>query len=338
MNTFLAICLCMAIGRDRRSAPGDRGRRRPGAPEYAAQFRDWAGQWRAAAEKAGAGWTLIGEDGAGGDDRERLHAALAEEASAGAEAGAEAEGGREPLWIVLIGHGTFDGREAKFNLRGPDVSDRELAGWLAPIKGPVAIIDCTSSSSPFLNQLSGDGPRGRHRDPERPRAELRPVRPVHRRGDRRPRRRPRQGRAGLAPRGLPDRRQPGRGVLPHPLATGHRARPDRRQRRPARHARRLVPGGPRHPSGEGRRPARRHPGPSAPPDPQRLASARSRPRPAVAATRSSSPSPPSGTRRPGSAPRTTTAGSRPLMVELARLYREMPGDSQEGGKEGKIGR
>ena len=26
------------------------------------------------------------------------------------------------LWLVLIGHGTFDGRTARFNLRGPDVS------------------------------------------------------------------------------------------------------------------------------------------------------------------------------------------------------------------------
>ena len=34
----------------------------------------------------------------------------------------------------MIGHGTYDGREAKFNMRGPDVSDRELAEWLSPIK------------------------------------------------------------------------------------------------------------------------------------------------------------------------------------------------------------
>ena len=63
------------------------------------------------------------------------------------------EGG-EPLWIVLIGHGTYDGREAKFNLRGPDVTDLELSQWLAPIKRPVAVLDCTSASGPFLNRLS----------------------------------------------------------------------------------------------------------------------------------------------------------------------------------------
>lgn len=154
MNTLLAICLCMAA-----AGTGDRpcvlivvGA--PGEPEYVARFRDWAGQWQAAAEKASAESIRIGLDqgagaGAGGDDRERLRAALAGKASA--------ESGHEPLWIVLIGHGTFDGREAKFNLRGPDVTDLELAEWLAPVKRPVAVIDCTSASGPFLNRLSGPG-------------------------------------------------------------------------------------------------------------------------------------------------------------------------------------
>jgi hypothetical protein len=57
----------------------------------------------------------------------------------------------------MIGHGTFDGREAKFNLRGPDVTDLELSRWLGPIKRPVVVLDCTSASAPFLNRLSGPG-------------------------------------------------------------------------------------------------------------------------------------------------------------------------------------
>ena len=55
----------------------------------------------------------------------------------------------------MIGHGTFDGREAKFNLRGPDMSDAELAQWLAPSKRPIVVINCTSGSGPFINRLSG---------------------------------------------------------------------------------------------------------------------------------------------------------------------------------------
>lgn len=116
----------------------------PGAPEYASVFREWAGKWRAAAEKGAAQVVLIGLDSGEPADRDRLQKTLAEQAAVE----------REPLWLVLIGHGTFDNRQAKFNLRGPDVTDQELAGWLAPLKRPVAVVDCSSSSGPFLNRLS----------------------------------------------------------------------------------------------------------------------------------------------------------------------------------------
>ena len=33
----------------------------------------------------------------------------------------------EALWLVLIGHGTFDGKTARFGLRGPDVTPAEWA-------------------------------------------------------------------------------------------------------------------------------------------------------------------------------------------------------------------
>ena len=58
------------------------------------------------------------------------------------------------MWLVLIGHGTFDGKEARFNLRGPDVSADELALWLKPFRRPLAVIDTASCSAPFLNLLS----------------------------------------------------------------------------------------------------------------------------------------------------------------------------------------
>jgi hypothetical protein len=138
----------------------------PGTPEYGEEFRRWAGLWSAAAERAGIPCARVGFDlagSAGGDgavagsaggagstggaaerDRERLQAALA----------AEARESSEPLWIVLLGHGTFDGREAKFNLRGPDVAAADLAAWLEPFARPLAVINCASASSPFVNRLS----------------------------------------------------------------------------------------------------------------------------------------------------------------------------------------
>ena len=116
-----------------------------GTPEYGKAFERWANRWRTAAEMGAADVIRIGADAdESTTDHDRLHQAL--------DAGVS---GQSPLWLVLIGHGTFDGREAKFNLRGPDVSDVELAGWLAPIKRPVVVIDCASSSGSFINRLSG---------------------------------------------------------------------------------------------------------------------------------------------------------------------------------------
>jgi len=112
----------------------------PGTPEYGKAFDAWAERWRLAAERAGAAFERIG----GGEGRAHLRATLA----------AAPKAGDEPLWLVLIGHGTFDGREAKFNMVGPDVSATELAEWLKPFERPLVVINCASSSAPFINKLS----------------------------------------------------------------------------------------------------------------------------------------------------------------------------------------
>ena len=147
MTTLLALCLCLA-------SPGAADDRpcvlivvgAPGTPEYAAQFRNWADQWQAAAKKGSAESVRIGlDEQTNVTDRDQLRAALAEHSTTG----------REPLWVVLIGHGTYDGRIAKFNLRGPDVTEAELAEWLAPLKRPLVLIHCGSASGPFLSKLSG---------------------------------------------------------------------------------------------------------------------------------------------------------------------------------------
>jgi hypothetical protein len=69
----------------------------------------------------------------------------------------ESQEGDAALWLVLIGHGTFDGRTAKFNLSGPDISAEDLAEWLEPIRRPTAVINSASSSAPFLKKLSAPG-------------------------------------------------------------------------------------------------------------------------------------------------------------------------------------
>lgn len=59
------------------------------------------------------------------------------------------------LWLILIGHGTFDGSVARFNLRGPDLSSQQLAEWLAEIERPLIVVNCSSASAPFMNAVSG---------------------------------------------------------------------------------------------------------------------------------------------------------------------------------------
>ena len=117
-----------------------------GSEEFGQQFRQWTTRWSDVAKRGHAGFISIGlDDVVSKTDRDQLKQRLAE----------SGKSSTQPLWLVLIGHGTFDGKAAKFNLRGPDVAATELAEWLKPIERPVAIINCSSSSGPFLNELSG---------------------------------------------------------------------------------------------------------------------------------------------------------------------------------------
>ena len=61
------------------------------------------------------------------------------------------------LWLVLIGHGTFDGETAKFNVPGPDLTAGDLREPLDRIDCPQVVINTTSASAPFLNALSRPG-------------------------------------------------------------------------------------------------------------------------------------------------------------------------------------
>jgi len=115
-----------------------------GERQYGELFASWAMRVKEAAEQAGAQFTAIGlNKTAGKDDLRALRETL--------EA-ADPESNQE-LWLILIGHGTFNGRTARFNLRGPDLTATQLAEWLEPFTRPVALVNCASCSAPFLNKL-----------------------------------------------------------------------------------------------------------------------------------------------------------------------------------------
>ncbi len=148
---WLRVCVLscfLAIGLDLRAADAaDRATvmviaGAPGEAEFAPDIALQMEAWAKVSTQANARHIAIG---ASDTDRERVKAALE----------AEPKDGSGELWVVLIGHGTFDGKEAKLNLRGPDLSATDLSEWLKPFQRPLAIIDTTSSSAPFLARLAG---------------------------------------------------------------------------------------------------------------------------------------------------------------------------------------
>jgi hypothetical protein len=118
----------------------------PGTEEYGQAFAKWAGQWKAASKKAKATFRQVGKVKKG-DPKGDLRKILAK----------ESRKSPQPLWIVLLGHGTYAGKQAKFNLNGPDLEAGELAEWLKDFERPLVIVNCSSSSSPFLNGLRAKG-------------------------------------------------------------------------------------------------------------------------------------------------------------------------------------
>ena len=81
------------------------------------------------------------------DEIEKALSAMA--ASAGAD---------DPVFIVLIGHGTFDGKVAKFNLPGPDMTPADFVPLLKKFSSrKVVFVNTASASAPFVDALSADG-------------------------------------------------------------------------------------------------------------------------------------------------------------------------------------
>ena len=64
----------------------------------------------------------------------------------------------DEIVIVLIGHGSFDGRVAAFNLPGPDLTAADWAALLGKLAAEhVTFVNTSSSSGPFQAALAGPG-------------------------------------------------------------------------------------------------------------------------------------------------------------------------------------
>jgi len=59
--------------------------------------------------------------------------------------------------VVMLGHGTYDGDVAKFNLVGPDLTAKDWTDLLGGIQGRLTLVNTTEASFPFLESLTAKG-------------------------------------------------------------------------------------------------------------------------------------------------------------------------------------
>lgn len=157
-HALLAVCLWAASVRS--AAAGDRYALvvtgASGGPQYAEQYDAWRSSFvqtleqtftypkdriLVLAEKEG--------DGVRQANRENVRRAV--------EVIRRAATKDDVVLILLMGHGTSENEEAKFNLVGPDLSAREWDDLLRPIAARLVFVDAASGSFPFLQELSGRG-------------------------------------------------------------------------------------------------------------------------------------------------------------------------------------
>ena len=117
----------------------------PGNALYQDEFKRQAKVWQDLAAKAKMEVSTIGlGDEPADGDRPGLEKAIGALPKTGGD-----------LWIAWIGHGTFDGRSAKFNLRGPDIDATEIAALLKPFERRLIVLNLFSASGPFVAPLAG---------------------------------------------------------------------------------------------------------------------------------------------------------------------------------------
>jgi hypothetical protein len=129
-----------------------------GEETYAKQFAEWRTRLRRAlVERLGFGedrLKILAEDAAEGVTAR----ANADEVRRSFESLRGATGPESTVFIFLIGHGTFDGKQAKFNLVGPDLPVTAYSSLINAIPARrVVIFNMASASGEFVKPLAAKG-------------------------------------------------------------------------------------------------------------------------------------------------------------------------------------
>lgn len=128
-----------------------------GAPEYKDRFAKAVSDVRVAARTRwgveDASLVVLTEDSAsvhGHSTRENIGAAFLR-LSRRVQPG-------DVLFVLLLGHGSGEGRNSKVNLPGPDATASEYAAWLAPFRGQqVVFVNAATGSGDFVPVLAAPG-------------------------------------------------------------------------------------------------------------------------------------------------------------------------------------
>ena len=110
-----------------------------GMPEYGTNFAEWSARLEEAFRGDSARALRI--DGSVHTREEILRTARE-------ETGKLSPGGE--WWLILIGHGNYDGRRYKFNIKGPDLTDQDLGQLLEGLEGSRAVVVVGTSSAGAL--------------------------------------------------------------------------------------------------------------------------------------------------------------------------------------------
>ena len=111
-----------------------------GGPKYAEQMREW---------RTGISSALVDRYGFSADKVRMLVDETVKTGEQGTAANVRKMVGEirqgltrdDVLLIILLGHGTYDGDVAKFNLVGPDLTTKDWTDWLGGLPGRVAIVN-----------------------------------------------------------------------------------------------------------------------------------------------------------------------------------------------------
>ena len=120
-----------------------------GEPEYAQQFEKWTTELKSAlSEDFGFdAQKLLVVQNAKATDVRNTFAQLKSQIDA-----------NNVLFVFFIGHGSFDGKESKFNLVGPDIAASEYNTLLSALPTKrVIVLNMASASGEFVKSLSAKG-------------------------------------------------------------------------------------------------------------------------------------------------------------------------------------